>query len=171
MSSVNKVILLGRVGKQPEKKNQDNAPANFPLATHEVWRGKDGAKQEDLQWHNVVVWGPQADNVMRFVNKGDLVYVEGKLQTEAYEKNGEKRFTTKVVAREVKFLTPKGGSQGQQAGSQPQQQPQPYAPISPVAAQYQLQQPFPQGTPPQYAPTVAPSEPMPQPLNYDEIPF
>tara|TARA_R110000868_G_scaffold69364_7_gene204360 strand:+ start:990 stop:1412 length:423 start_codon:yes stop_codon:yes gene_type:complete len=125
MASINKAILIGRVGKQPEKK-QDNAPVNLSLATHEVWRDKQGAKHEDLQWHRVVVWGAQADNVMKYVNVGDMLYIEGKLQTDTYEKDGHKMYTTKIVAREIKFLTPKGGGQPQQQQqSKPQQPPEP----------------------------------------------
>lgn len=107
MASVNMSILLGRVGQQPERKS-NNAPVNFSLATHEVWRNKNGEKQEDLQWHNIVVWGAQGDNVLKYVNKGDLLYIAGKIQTDAYNaKDGSKRYTTKIIAREVKFLTPK----------------------------------------------------------------
>ena len=111
MASVNKAILLGRVGRNPEKGTSSNSPVTLPLATHEIWRDKDNNKQEDLQWHRVVVWGNQGDNVLKYVKKGDLLYVEGKIQTESYEKDGQTLYTTKIVAREVKFLTPKSQSE------------------------------------------------------------
>ena len=109
MSSLNKAIILGRVGQKPEGKTLDSGAklVTFSLATHEAWKDKQGNKQEDLQWHNITVWGKQAENVYKYVDKGDLLYVEGKLQTDQYEKDGEKRYSTKIVAREVKFLTPK----------------------------------------------------------------
>ncbi len=135
MASVNKVTLLGRVGQAPEGKQTQSGSnlCNLSLATHEVWRDKQGNKQEDLQWHRVTVWGKQAENVMKYVGKGDQLYVEGKLQTDQYEKNGQKMFATKIVAKDIKFLTPKGTKQPQpqqqpmqqQAAQQPQFPPQP----------------------------------------------
>ena len=142
MASVNKTILLGRVGKTPEQKQlqSGNSLTTFPLATHEVWRDKSGEKKEDLQWHNVVVWGKQAENVAKYVNKGDLIYIEGKIQTDQYEKNGQKLYATKIVAKDVKFLTPKGGGSGQPQQQQAQRTQPQFPPAQPQQA--------PQGPPP-----------------------
>jgi single-strand DNA-binding protein len=122
MASLNKACILGRVGQNPEKGQSQNAPVNLSVATHEVWRDKQGNKQEDLQWHRVVVWGAQGDNVLKYVKKGDLLYIEGKIQTDSYEKDGQKLYATKIVAREVKFLTTKPQQSQQQPQGHNQQQ-------------------------------------------------
>lgn len=129
MASVNKTILIGRVGRDPEKGTSSNSPVTLPLATHEVWRDKDGNKQEDLQWHRIVVWGNQGDNVLKYVKKGDLLYIEGKIQTESYEKDGQTLYTTKIVTREVRFLTPKSQNT---APATPQPAAQPSASVDDV---------------------------------------
>jgi single-strand DNA-binding protein len=124
MSSLNKACILGRVGQNPETKQMQSGTSltTLTLATHEVWRDKQGEKKEDLQWHNIVVWGKQAETVAKYVSKGDLIYVEGKIQTDTYEKDGVKHWSTKIIAKDVKFLTPKkGNSFGEQA--QPTQFP------------------------------------------------
>lgn len=126
MASVNKVILLGRVGNPPELKQTQNGGmlTTLSLATNSVWMDKQGQKQEDVQWHNLVVWGKQAENVAKYVNKGDQLYVEGQLKTDEYEKDGIKRWATKIIAREVKFLTPKETGHSQlQAPQQAQRTP------------------------------------------------
>ena len=110
-------MLLGRVGKDPEQ--VPNGPVTLSLATHEIWRDANGDKKEDLQWHRIVIWGKQGENVMKYVKKGDLPYIEGKIQTDNYEKDGQKIYMTKIVAREIKFLTPK--SQGDEKSYNPQQ--------------------------------------------------
>jgi single-strand DNA-binding protein len=113
MASINKVILIGRLGKDPELKyTQSGQPvAGFSLATHEVWRDKQGQKQEALEWHNVTVWGKAGENCDKYLNKGSHVYIEGQIKTDSYEKNGEKRYSTKIVAREVKFLSSRNDTQ------------------------------------------------------------
>lgn len=116
MGSVNKVILVGNLGAAPELKyTPSNRPVcNLSIATNEVWKDKDGAKKERVEWHRVTVWGDQAENCEKFLAKGRSVYIEGKLQTQAYEKNGEKRYSTNVVAERVVFL---GGGDGQGQGA------------------------------------------------------
>lgn len=115
MGSVNKVILVGNLGTAPELKyTQSNRPVcNLSIATNEVWKSKDGQKQERVEWHRVTVWGDQAENCEKFLAKGRSVYIEGKLQTQTYEKNGEKRYSTVIVAERVVFL---GSGEGQGAG-------------------------------------------------------
>jgi single-strand DNA-binding protein len=100
MASVNKVILIGNVGRDPETKQVgQNNMAKFSIATKEKW--KDG---ERTDWHNIICWSKQADFVTQYVSKGALVYVEGRLQTREYEKDGQKRYMTEVVANSVELL-------------------------------------------------------------------
>jgi len=116
MSSINKVCLMGRLGKDPELKytQQGNAVCGFSLATHEVWRDKAGEKQESMEWHNISVWGKVGENCSKYLKKGSHVYLEGQIKTDSYEKDGQKRYSTKIVAREVKFLNSKAEhAQGQ----------------------------------------------------------
>ncbi len=104
--SVNKVILLGRVGKQPEiKQVGDNKVANFSLATSEKFKDKNGNKVENTEWHNVVFWGKQAELIEQYVGKGDELYIEGSIKTETYEKDGEKRYATKIKGSAITFVS------------------------------------------------------------------
>ena len=107
MGSVNKVILVGRLGADPEVKHlqNDRAVCNLSVATSEQWKDKQsGQKQEKTEWHRVTVWGEQAENCGKFLAKGREVYIEGKLQTRSYEKDGQKHYATDVVADRVVFL-------------------------------------------------------------------
>lgn len=112
MSSVNKVILIGNLGQDPELKyTQGNkAFANLSLATNEVFKDKSGQRQERTEWHRVTVWGDRAENCQKYLRKGRPVYIEGRLQTRSYEKDGQKRYATEVIADRVVFLGEKGGS-------------------------------------------------------------
>lgn len=100
-SSLNKVELIGRLGKDPEIKNLTNgsAVANFSVATSEVWKDKrSGEKQEKTEWHNIVVWNEKTiEFIEKYLAKGDLVRIEGKIQTRSWEKDGEKRYATEIV--------------------------------------------------------------------------
>jgi single-strand DNA-binding protein len=113
MGSVNKVILIGNLGRDPEVRyTQGGAPvANFTLATNESWTDKSGARQERTEWHRVVVWGKTAEIVREHLTKGKQVYVEGSLQTRQWDdKEGNKRSTTEVKALRVVLLgRPDGG--------------------------------------------------------------
>ncbi|MDH5752494.1 MAG: single-stranded DNA-binding protein [Deltaproteobacteria bacterium] len=116
MSNLNKVMLIGRLGQEPEIRHTQSGQmvANFSLATNDYWKDKQGQKQEKTEWHNIVVWGNQADFVQNYVHKGRLVYVEGRLQTRSWEdKTGAKRYTTEVVANTIQLLDRQGDSQGQ----------------------------------------------------------
>ena len=107
MSGVNKVILVGRLGADPELKvvGQGSSVARLSLATSESWTGKDGQKQERTEWHRVVVWGKLADICGKHLSKGRQVYVEGRIQTRSWEdQQGQKRYSTEVVANTVQFL-------------------------------------------------------------------
>ncbi len=119
--SVNKVILVGRLGQNPEVKyTPSGAPvANFSVATNEVWNDKtSGQKQERTEWHKIVVWGKIAELCGQYLAKGRQVYLEGRLQTRQWQdKDGQTRYTTEVVAQSVQFL---GSNQGAQVGAVPQ---------------------------------------------------
>lgn len=111
MASVNKAILIGNLGRDPELRyTKDGRPvANFTLATNERWRDKEGNNQERTEWHRVVVWDKTAENCAQYLQKGRSVYVEGRLQTRDWEdKEGNKRQTTEVVAQQVTFLGNRG---------------------------------------------------------------
>jgi len=114
--SVNKVILVGRLGQNPEVRYTPSgaAVANFSLATNESWTDKNGQKQERTEWHRVVVWGKLAELCQQYLQKGRQCYVEGRLQTREYnDKDGVKKYSTEVQAQTVQFL---GGNAGAGAG-------------------------------------------------------
>lgn len=111
MSGVNKVIIVGRLGADPEVKtiSTGNTVTRLSVATSENWTDRDGQKQERTEWHRVVVWGKQAELCGKYLTKGRQVYLEGRLQTRSWEdQQGQKRYTTEVVASTVQFLS--GGS-------------------------------------------------------------
>ena len=115
MSGVNKVILVGRLGKDPEVRNLDNGAtvANFTIATSESYKDKTtGEKKEITEWHNIVLWRGLAEISQKYLHKGDLVYIEGKLRTRSWEKEGITRYTTEVVADNMTMLGSRGGSGG-----------------------------------------------------------
>jgi single-strand DNA-binding protein len=119
--SVNKVLLIGRLGNNPEIRytNTGTAVANFNLATSESWNDKQGAKQERTEWHRVVVWGKLAELCEKYLAKGRQCFVEGRLQTRSWDdKDGNKRYTTEIVASTVQFL---GAAAGAGAGAGAQQ--------------------------------------------------
>jgi single-strand DNA-binding protein len=115
MGSINKVILIGNLGADPELKYTPSSRAlcNLRVATTEVFKDKSGQRQERTEWHRVTVWGDQAENCSKYLAKGRSVYIEGKLQTRSYEKEGQKHYATDVVADRVVFL---GGGGGGEAG-------------------------------------------------------
>ncbi len=111
--SVNKVILIGNLGKDPEVRftQTGSAVANFSIATSEQWNDRDGKRQERTEWHNVVVWGKQGELCGQYLAKGRQVYVEGSIRTRSYDdKNGNKRYVTEIVAQRVRFLGGGGGT-------------------------------------------------------------
>lgn len=104
--NLNKVLLIGRLTGDPELRNTSSgrSVANFSIATNRYWNNDSGERQEDTQYHNIVVWGRQAEAVNQFLNKGSLVLIEGRLQTRKWEDNdGNNRRTTEVVAQRVQF--------------------------------------------------------------------
>lgn len=112
---INKVILIGNLGADPEVRYAQNgkAVANFNVATSERWKGQDGQMNESSEWHKVVAWDKLAENCKEYLRKGSKVYVEGKLQTRKWQnKDGANQYTTEIIANNVQFLTPKGESSG-----------------------------------------------------------
>ena len=119
MASVNKVILIGNLGADPELKYtpSNRAVCNLSLATNEVFKDKAGARQERTEWHRITVWGEQAETCSKYLGKGRSVYVEGRLQTRSWDdKDGKKRYSTDIVADRVVFLGGGGPSAGAEGG-------------------------------------------------------
>jgi len=105
MSGVNKVIIIGNLGRDPEV----NGPATkLSVATTRKYKTKDGEQREETEWHRVVCFGKTGENAAKYLSKGRQVYVEGRIKTSSYEKDGEKRHSTEIVADTVQFLGGKG---------------------------------------------------------------
>ena len=147
--ALNKVMLIGNVGQDPEVRYLESNPQNpggnakvatIRLATSERYRDRNGEQRENTEWHNIVVWRNQADVVEKFVRKGSQIYVEGKLRTRSWtDQTGNKRYTTEVVVDSLQLLGRRSEGENMQP-SQPQYQP----------PQPQFQQPSePQTTPPE----------------------
>jgi single-strand DNA-binding protein len=120
MAGINKAIIIGHLGRDPEVRyTQDGtAVANFTVATSESWTDKNtGEKRENTEWHRIVVWRRLAEICGEYLSKGRQVYVEGKLQTRSWEQDGVTRYTTEIVANTVQFL---GGRDGAAGGPSPQ---------------------------------------------------
>lgn len=113
---VNKVILVGNVGADPEIQYvQENLPvARFTLATSESYKNKDGEKITNTEWHNIVIWRGLAKVVEQYVKKGSRLYLEGKITTRKYEKDGQTKYFTEIVARDMQMLDSKGGESSYQ---------------------------------------------------------
>jgi len=112
---VNKVILIGNLGADPEVRYSQNgtAVANFRIATTETWK-KEGEKEEQTEWHRIVTFARLAEICGEYLSKGSRVYIEGRLQTRKWEdRDGNSRYTTEIVAREMKMLSPRGSEGGQ----------------------------------------------------------
>lgn len=112
MASVNKAIIVGNLGRDPELRytQSGRAVANFPVATTETWTDQSNERQERTEWHRIVVWGKQAENCGQYLSKGSQVYIEGNIQTRSYEdRDGNQRYTTEIIARRVQFLGSRDG--------------------------------------------------------------
>ena len=113
MASVNKVILIGNLGRDPETRYMSNGDAvtNISLATTEIWKDKNGEKQEKTEWHRVAFYRKLAEIAGEYLKKGRPVYVEGRLETRKWtDKNGMERFTTEIIATDMKMLGSRTGS-------------------------------------------------------------
>jgi single-strand DNA-binding protein len=116
MAGVNKAILVGNLGRDPELRHTQNGQAvvNFTLATSETWTDKSGERVERTEWHRIVVWGKTGEMCAQYLSKGRTVYVEGRIQTREWEdKDGNKRYTTEINAQTVNFIGPRTGGGGE----------------------------------------------------------
>jgi single-strand DNA-binding protein len=112
INMINKVILLGNLGKDPEKKGE---VVKFPLATTETWNDKTGEKKKATEWHIVVCFGSLADVVEKFMKKGQLVYVEGRIKTSQWEKEGKKQYITEIIADTIRMIGNKTGKKNDES--------------------------------------------------------
>jgi single-strand DNA-binding protein len=119
MAGINKVILLGNIGKDPEIRTFDNGKkkANFSLATSESYRDKEGNKIDKTEWHNIVFWGPVVDVIEKYVKKGKQLYVEGKIATRSFEKDGQTRYITEIEGQNLTLIGSGGGNNENQNNS------------------------------------------------------
>jgi single-strand DNA-binding protein len=114
MAGVNKVILVGNLGKDPETRHLDNGAVvtRFPLATSESYKTKDGNRVDQTEWHNIVLWRGLAEVADKYLQKGNSVYIEGKIRTRSWEdKEGNKRYTTEIVGDNLTMLGRKSDNQ------------------------------------------------------------
>ena len=120
---VNKVILVGRLGKDPEIRDANGqSVANLSLATDETYKDRSGERQKKTEWHRLVAWGKTAEVVQKFLHKGDLIYVEGKIQTREFEdRSGTKKSTTEILVANIKFIQTDRAKQTE--SSRPQEVP------------------------------------------------
>jgi len=119
MAGLNKVMIIGNLGRDPEIRysQQGTAVVNFSIATSDTWLDKNtGQKQEKTEWHRIVVFGKQAENCEKYLSKGRQVYVEGRLSTSTYEKDGQTHYATDIIANTVQFLGSRQDAGGYQAG-------------------------------------------------------
>lgn len=144
---VNKAIIIGNLGRDPELRftPSGQAVAKFPVATTERWTDQQGQRQEKTEWHNIVVWGKQAEACGQYLAKGRQVFVEGRITTRSWDdKEGNKHYMTEIVARDVRFLGGAGGAAGPGTGG---------------------------GRPSGQGFTPPPGEDAPPPAGEDDIPF
>ena len=172
--SLNKVMLIGNVGRDPEVRyldgNSGNAKvATFTLATTERYRDRNGETRENTEWHNIVAWRNNADVAERFVKKGTQLFIEGRIRTRSWDdQNGNKRYTTEIIADNLQLLGKKSDNPGGQGGYQAPAQ-QSYAPAQPQQPAYNPQQAYQQPAPAYQQPAQARNvvEEMPD----DDLPF
>ena len=115
MAGLNKVVLIGNLGRDPEIRysQQGLAVVNFSIATSEQWTDKNtGDRQEKTEWHNIVVFGKQAETCQKYLSKGSQIFIEGRLQTSTYEKEGQTHYMTKIIGSNFQFLDGKQGNPG-----------------------------------------------------------
>jgi len=143
MANLNKVMLIGRLGQDPEIRytQSGSAVANVTIATNDYWTDKQGGKQERTEWHSLVLWGKLADLAQSYLKKGSQVYVEGRLQTRDWEdQQGQKHYKTEVVVTTMQFLDSKmadssSNTEYSATAADPQSNPAPTAPAEANAVQ------------------------------------
>lgn len=133
MSSINKAIVVGRVGRDAEMRYTPDGSAvtTFSVATNRTWNTQSGEKQEATEWHNIVAWRQVAEVAGKWVKKGRLVYVEGRLETRSWDDRdtGKKMYRTEIVVDTLRFLDSQEGSTGTDGRVQPERPPQNASPI------------------------------------------
>ena len=113
--SVNKVILVGRLGRDPETRftGGGQAVANFSVATDHAYKDRNGERQKRTEWHKVVAWGKLAEIVQKYLKKGSLIFIEGRIETREWQdKEGQKRYSTEIIANEMRMLGGRGDGAG-----------------------------------------------------------
>lgn len=122
MAGVNRVILVGHLGAKPEVRTSPNGNSHcqMSLATSESWKDKNGNRQERTEWHRLVAWGKTAELCAQYLDKGRQIYVDGRLQTQKYEKDGVTRWSTQIVVNDVQFLGSKDGQRRDDAAVPPE---------------------------------------------------
>lgn len=174
MGNLNKVMLIGRLGKDPEIRytQSGSAVANFTIATDEYWTDQQGQRHEKTEWHYIVAWNRLADLAQSYLKQGSQIYLEGKLQTQSWEdaQSGQKRYRTEIVARVMQFLDRRPTEAGDytnqpQSQAAPPQNPSHPPPASNKGNVPETQRPH---TPPQIPPSGSPPEDS---YIEDDIPF
>ena len=172
MASLNKVMLVGRLGQEPEKKltKTGKSVVSVGLATSSAYKDAAGNKQESTEWHKLVFWGNLADNICQYTKKGSLLYVEGRLETTKWEKDSITMYTTQIVVSNMQFLDSKNtvNAQPSQQPSNPKPNPEQKIPPPPLQKGTQQQnQEYPS------APTYPQQQQTQQQTNFneDDIPF
>lgn len=124
MASINQVILIGRLGKDPELNHtpSGNPYCKFSIATSKKWKTQGGEQKEKTTWHNIIVWGKMGLNCEQYLSKGSLVYIEGEIDVNVLEKDGDKKYFTSIVGNRVQFLDSKNSSGGASDKGQSQNQ-------------------------------------------------
>ena len=171
--SLNKVMLIGNVGKDPEIRYlEGNSPnganakvATFPLATTERYRDRNGEQHENTEWHNIVAWRGLADTMERFVRKGTQLYVEGRLRSRSWtDQTGAKRYTTEIIADTIQLLGKRSDNPGAEGAAPYPQAQQPYQQVP------QARQPY-QQAPQPYQQVQQPAAPQAAEGPEDDLPF
>jgi len=127
MAGINKVILIGNLGRDPEIQNLDNGvkKASFSLATSEYYKNKEGQKIEQTEWHNIILWRGLAEIAEKFLKKGTTIYLEGKIRTRSWDdKEGHKRYTTEIVGDNLTMLSKRENSSTPSNENHPTEEPQ-----------------------------------------------
>ncbi|EFK96513.1 Single-strand DNA-binding [sediment metagenome] len=122
MASVNKAILIGNLGRDPELRYTPSGAAvcTFSIATTEKWRDKQtNEMKESTNWHNIVLWGKQAETAKQYLTKGSPVYIEGRIQTRSWDDGGVKKYITEIVGQRLQFLGRRGGEAAAEADAPP----------------------------------------------------
>ena len=135
MSGLNKVMLIGNLGKDPEFRHMEGGVvvARFPLATSEFYKNKEGQRQEQTEWHRIVLWRGLAEAAEKInLHKGQMIFIEGKIRTRSWEKDGVKKYETEIVADNMTLLSRKDNTNGSHSGNE-ETAPHPTPEVPPIS--------------------------------------